>query len=279
MPKIKCHPLEAHNSDDPCLCKIIDLMYLDRESTDHTGKMQSINMNKMLHACEEITIRHYLNERLGTQLPMELPKRCPIHQPEPAEIAVKGTWYTVSEKSRPAANVFGKDGVLDLDISDDSLRIPSVNALNVTDSFLKKYNATLIGPDTPFFIDAGENQPAFLITYSFTSNYLEDFMMQADKGGGVFVEKHNFEHVWIPESPSCSGRILLAHQEHDTYYFTALEVPFGFGLKIERFQIHGDIVVGNWSVSLSDKPATSVLLRRTGDDITPLKVDFVTSDD
>jgi hypothetical protein len=122
-----------------------------------------------------------------------------------------------------------------------------------------------VDADYPNFHTSGKD--LYLVEYDFAKTYIEDYVMRPDGGGGLFVETHNFPHVFIPMSADCQGSLLLGKEEsyglgQAMYTFIGLTIPYGFALVIDNNVIHGDsFFKAKYAVSLSpDVEANTVIL-------------------
>lgn len=189
----------------------------------------------------------------------------------PQELTIKAAWKNKSEetaKSGRNASVFGNLGVLLIPPSVKTIDIPKMNALAVPSSFLEKYGAELIPLGKPFTLDAVEDEELenlYLVQYDWDPDYIQNYVMKLQGGGGLFVETHPFPHVFTPLSPDCKGALILGVDRHDdTFDFASFEIPFGYTMKIGSNVIHGDsFFVGPYAIALTETElADSVILKQ-----------------
>ena len=64
-----------------------------------------------------------------------------------------------------------------------------------------------------------------IIHTNFGPTYVANFLQLADKGGGVFVEYHDFPHLRMPLEPPAHGHFLLGRQDGDDYLLSAFPIP------------------------------------------------------
>ncbi len=189
----------------------------------------------------------------------------------PQELTLPATWKNKSQeaaKSGESASVFGSLGVLLVRPSFNIIEIPKMNALAVPQSFLKKYGAELIALDSPIEMEPTEHEELenlYLVQYDFDEDYIEQYVMHAQGGGGLFVETHPFPHVFTPLSPDCGGALILGVDRGDGGFdFASFVIPFGFTMKIASNVIHGDsFFVGPYAIALTDTElADSVIFKQ-----------------
>lgn len=157
-----------------------------------------------------------------------------------------------------SANSFGGMGAL---LLPDSFKIPTVLA---TAENVKHYGLTLIETNSEFTISSPQFEMA-MMRYDYGKDYKKDFLMQAQGGGGIFVETHNFPHIHIPLAKECGGYIVIGKTVAERkYHFTAFQIPYGYALYTPSNTIHGDgTLVGEYALTVSDGafcPADTVLM-------------------
>lgn len=193
----------------------------------------------------------------------------PAKSIHPEELKVHALWRDKNQeevKTARNASVFGALGVLLFDTP--TLRIPKMNAAKVPSTFLKKYGAKLIPFHKPVKIDSTEHpslRNLYLIEYNFNVQYVSDYVLKPNGGGGIFVETHPFPQLFTPLSPQSSGALILGiHHGSDQYSFSAFKIPFGYTMKIKSMAIHGDsFFVGPYAIALNETElADSVVMRQ-----------------
>lgn len=190
------------------------------------------------------------------------------------------------------ANVFGGIGMLKVQSPDPTqLSIPTVEA---TPENVRFYGASLIAT-----LDVGQLQPGLLqvasankmvfMQYTYTDQYVAEFLTQPCGGGGYFVEHHDFPHIHMPLSKTEShGHIILGKpitqvpenglQDGEAnpelgytkirYAFTAFRIPYGYALYSPSNTIHGDgTLIGPYGITVANAstPANTVLFYRYDD--------------
>jgi hypothetical protein len=189
------------------------------------------------------------------------------------ETKVEATWFEAHQKpavSGRDASVFGTAGSLELKHETEALSIPTIDAHHAPTEFLASYGAQLVSADATINF-TGAFDDLYPVQYEFAKSYIEDYAMRADGGGGIFVEKHDFPHFFMPMSPECGGGLILGKQEETTssnscasYRFTAFKIPYGTALLLNANCIHGDsFFTGPYTISLTEKTKASTVLFRT----------------
>ncbi len=206
----------------------------------------------------------------------QLPSCYDIELTEPKEITLKNaTWKNKNQelaKSGRDASVFGSLGVLIVSHDIPSVDIPTMKATAVPKPFLERYGAELISLEQPVNIDKALDpslEQLYLIEYHFNTEYVPEYAMKIEGGGGLFVETHPFPQIFTPLSKECTGAVILGRSvSENEYTFAAFEIPFGYTLKIAPNVIHGDsFFVGPYAIALNETPlADSVLIRKDTSD-------------
>lgn len=130
-----------------------------------------------------------------------------------------------------------------------------------TNENLKYYNCKLIEKDHVINFDCDEKMALF--NMSITHAYVTDYIMDKNKGGGIYLEYHNLPHIHIPLNISSKGYIILAKQKKSNLYdVSAFIIPFGKAIYIPPNVIHNDcFLIGDYNVlyGKSYKYSTAIL--------------------
>ncbi len=241
---------------------------VDRRSLNDPTKslMRSTEAHAILHAGTTV------NMLTATGISKSnLPSAYDFRLTEPKETRVYAKWKhreLEAAQTGKDASVFGGLGVLLVPPNFSAVNIPTMNALAVPKSFLRKYGAELIPLDQPFVLDAVDNkelETLYLVQYDFDPAYIEEYVMKMAGGGGLFVETHPFPHVFTPLSKTCGGALILGvNRGNGAFDFVAFSIPYGFTMKIASNVIHGDsFFVGPYAIALTDTElADSVIFRQ-----------------
>lgn len=219
----------------------------------------------------------YIFNKLGRIKSPKVPAITPVPDETPIEIAlIKADWFDAKTKPASAgadANVFGHLGTLEVSEDIAHLKIPLQNAGEVSRAFLEHFGATLIPVDKDIPYHDKRKVDLICAEYDFNEKYIPDYALQIQKGGGIFVETHEFRQFFTPLEKTAKGGIILGKKRDDGFFeFTALEIPFGYTLVIEPNVIHGDsFFKGRYAIALTEVvSADSVLIRTKSGDILPV---------
>ncbi len=239
---------------------------VDRKNPDgpDISLMKSISAKAVLTAGGSVNLASILE--LDAQLAKPKQAKKVI---EPQELIVRAVWKNKNQEQATSgrdASVFGALGVLLF--NSETVTIPQMNAAKVPPAFLKRYGAKLIPLDEPVKLNPAEHpslENLYLIEYNFNEQYVADYALKFNGGGGIFVETHPFPQIFTPLSPQCSGALILGIDlGQDRYSFSAFKIPFGYTMKIKSMAIHGDsFFVGSYAIALNETDlADSVLIRQ-----------------
>lgn len=192
-------------------------------------------------------------------------------------VSIGASWLDASIKAATVAddaNIFGQSGLFLLAGSCDQLTIPMQNAAAVSADALAYFGATLVPINQPISNFNTSPYPLCFVSYRFMPNYIEQYVLQPKKGGGVFVETHDFPHVFVPMSPDCRGGLILGREVgQQQFEFSAFSIPYGYAMHIKSNVIHGDsFFVGEYAITLTERSkASTVLMRKSDESILPVE--------
>jgi hypothetical protein len=177
---------------------------------------------------------------------------------KPEMATVKAAWYTpdhvrkahINIDAGGNANVFRGLGAI---LVPDDFLIPVVKASKEN---VKYYGLTLVKNRHVVELLSDEFD-LILAKYRYGKNYRQDFLIEAEGGGGFFVETHNFPHIHVPLSPECGGYITIGKRlSGDNFNFTAFSIPYGYALHTPANTIHGDgTIVGDYAITVATASA------------------------
>jgi hypothetical protein len=176
----------------------------------------------------------------------------------PKMATVKATWYTPNDVRKTRINIFtgGNANVfrgLGAILVPDDFMIPVVKASKEN---VKYYGLTLV--ENRHVVELLSDEfDLILAKYRYGKNYRQDFLTEAEGGGGYFVETHNFPHIHAPLSPECGGYITIGKRlSEDNFNFTAYSIPYGYALHTPANTIHGDgTIVGDYAITVATASA------------------------
>ena len=133
------------------------------------------------------------------------------------------------------------------------------------------YNCKLLDENDIFFNNSNDN--IALYNMSITSGYVRDYIMDEDKGGGIYLEYHNLPHIHLPINENSNGYIILAKQKKSNCYdVSAFIIPYGKALYIEPNVIHNDcFLLGDWNVMYGKAKNYSTAILKNGVNLVKFK--------
>lgn len=193
------------------------------------------------------------------------------------EIDVIGRWLPPEIKAAQAsdnASIFGHLGCFEM-ISPvvQTLELPTVDLESVPEEDLRvHYKATRLTPthsSYPNFNSHDKN--LYMIVYSYNENYLSEYAMQPSLGAGIFIEYHNFPHLFKPLSSECNGAVILGRKVSEDektgvghYKLVSLKINYPDSIVIEAGVIHGNAAfVGPYVISSTTSGKGSIVAFRT----------------
>ena len=154
------------------------------------------------------------------------------------------------------ANILG--GFCKFEIDLNAMQIPIQNA---TENNLLYYGCKLLKINDIIKFETEDTLPLCIINVG--KNYIKDYILQEQFGGGVYLEYHKNPHFHMPINESASGGIMLAKQNGDAYHISCFRIPFGYATYIPPYTIHNDcFLIGDYFVIYSkSEPFSTCLLR------------------
>jgi len=154
------------------------------------------------------------------------------------------------------ANILG--GFCKFEIDLNAMQIPIQDA---TENNLLYYGCKLLKINDTIAFNTEDNLPLSIVSVG--KNYVNDYILQEQYGGGVYLEYHKNPHFHMPVNESASGGIMLAKQNGDAYHISCFRIPYGFATYIPPYTIHNDcFLIGDYYVIYSkSEPFSTCLLR------------------
>lgn len=223
----------------------------------------------------------YLNNDINNDLNNNIEK--------PIITTLEGKWLDVKKLPSPTSkklksffndsidlNIFGFDDNLS-DKSDDSISKNNILGENVlfksenlnyffkpeiaTKEKVNYYNCTLLDQNDIFNFSSDEDMAMFNVNIS--ENYVKNYIMDENIGGGIYLEYHNLPHIHIPLNKKSRGYILLAKKKNNNiFHVSAFQIPLGKALFIKPNVIHNYcFLIGYYNVvyGKSEKYSTAIL--------------------
>jgi hypothetical protein len=202
-------------------------------------------------------------------------------EPKPGNaVTVHANWVSSKDGGMvpsldEAANVFGSTGSLYVNDKTVTLPVLDVNDPDY-DETLAFYGGKLLRPNEGFFM--GFNLVLFGMEYNTSlPDYIRNYALSPQGGGGLFVEHHPFPHIFMPKPTSkngevfCEAKVTLGHKVKNPkdnipqIMFTTFRVPSdGSALVIKPSAIHNDSFTnGRLAVFVANTPADTVAFRET----------------
>lgn len=154
------------------------------------------------------------------------------------------------------ANILG--GFCKFEIDLDAMQIPIQDA---TENNLLYYGCKLLKINDTIAFNTEDNLPLSIVSVG--KNYVSQYILQEQYGGGVYLEYHKNPHFHMPVNESASGGIMLAKENGDAYHISCFRIPFGYATYIPPYTIHNDcFLIGDYYVIYSkSEPFSTCLLR------------------
>ena len=149
---------------------------------------------------------------------------------------IKRTYTSKDQKATGESLFPTKTGILA--IKQEMINLPTFDA---TQCDLSGFKARLVRNDVPFSIadQAVSRFDSFCpVSYMFEGQYSDQ---QVERGGGLFLETHDFCQTMTPLDEMASGIVILGRWLDDTKLeLIGVKIPYGYTLIIEKGCIHGD---------------------------------------
>ena len=158
------------------------------------------------------------------------------HNDIPKKVIIKGTLDDIMMESNTSkSNILGNSGYM---ILKSDLQIPII-----MEKDLWYYDVILYNLGDVVLFD--ESYPLFEVEIG--ENYIDDYIMK--KAGGVYIEKHNKIHFYVPLNKFSRGYIILGKENEGNIELSAFKIPFGKALYVNKNVIHNDcFLVGKYNV-------------------------------
>jgi hypothetical protein len=193
----------------------------------------------------------FLETPLHSLSPLSRPD---IKIPEGITTTVQATWTCGKDKEaiRAKKDIYARDdnptfgeslfpdsGILEI-LDGNEITLPEFDPRGID---LSPFKARLVQNDRPFQISYEPLQPSDefrAVTFLYEPDYGKE---QVRRGGGLFLEKHDFAQTMTPMDQAAKGFVSLAKWvdvEQTRLEIIAIRIPFGWTLIIDRDCIHGD---------------------------------------
>ncbi len=142
--------------------------------------------------------------------------------------------FALGEKN---SNILGDNGALLLDLAEQKLSLPVISA---TQKALNVYGAQLVKWGDVISFPCSQPLPATVVRVG--KDYVEDYLLVTDKGGGCYLEYHDRPHFHSPMDEQAGGCLILgkANIPRKTYQITGFRIPYGYGVLMHPSVLHAD---------------------------------------
>lgn len=165
-------------------------------------------------------------------------------------------YENLSKNKNTESNILGDNVVFKCEDDQYYLRVEEA-----TKEKLAYYDCKLLDQNEVFYFNSDENMALFKM--EITNNYIEDYIMDESRGGGIYFEYHNLPHIHIPLDEDSRGCIILAKKiRNNRYDVSAFTIPLGKALYINPNVIHNDcFLIGDYNVvyGMSKNYSTAIL--------------------
>ena len=165
-------------------------------------------------------------------------------------LILTGEWhYQMTEdlvRSEKNSNILGDNGALLLDLSQRKLDLPVICA---TQEALNVYGAQLVKWGDVIKFPCSQALPVTVVRIG--KDYVKDYLLVTDKGGGCYLEYHDRPHFHAPMEGHTGGCLILgkANIPRKTYQVTGFHIPYGYGILMHPSVLHSDaFLIGKFVV-------------------------------
>jgi hypothetical protein len=155
------------------------------------------------------------------------------------------------------ANILGEFGKFEIDLNQMIVPIQCATIEN-----LAYYNVKLLKINDGINFETTDNLPLCIVDVG--TNYIKDYILHPNYGGGVYLEYHKNPHFHMPIFLESDGGIMLAKKiDGNKYHISCFRIPFGYATYIPPYVLHNDcFLTGQYYVVYSiSEPFSTCLLR------------------
>lgn len=228
----------------------------------------TIDPNKCYKICNDNIIMVDNNKKnkikylTNKNIKFELNLKNKLHNSKPKCIKIKNIrkkWNDKKQNSNINSNILGNNGTLEL--NKNYLTIPIAKT---TKNNLAFYNAKLLKFDDIVQFDITGTLPITIMNIG--ENYVKHFLLDNNKGGGCYIERHSTPHFHMPLDENSNGYLILGKTINNICHLSAFQIPYGFAIYTLPNVIHCDgYLVGNYLVvyTITEEYST-VLIKNNG---------------
>ncbi|MAZ44392.1 MAG: hypothetical protein CMF48_04370 [Legionellales bacterium] len=245
--------------------------FVQRRSQSQRCLMTSVDAHAVLHPGDKFILSELA--RVKEERPVGLMAEDDSASYSNPSSTIMALWRSdIVARQSSEANVFGSSGSLCVSSEHQHIDIAVQDARDYNPDFLASFGAHIYPIDEETTLPPnGHFDNLYLVEYEFGQEYIDKYVFNESKGGGLFVETHDFPHVFMPMSPKCSGGLILGKKRKDlsdeAIEFIGVDIPFGYALFLDANAIHGDsFFKGNYSIALTEElPADTVIFKHVRD--------------
>jgi hypothetical protein len=154
-------------------------------------------------------------------------------------------------------NILGKNGILRCSKKTYELQAVVANRDN-----LAHYNCELLTDEDIFTLQTNEKMP--FMEMNIGENYINDYIMNRNLGGGIYLEYHSLPHIHFNPYPTNDGYLIIGHLiDSNLFELTAFKIPYNTGIYMPPSIVHNDcFLIGNYNVMYDIAPLYSTVLLR-----------------
>ena len=192
----------------------------------------------------------------------------------PKFIEVNGKWikdYNFSNVNSHA-NILGNFGKFEINTTlyNNLIMIPCQVA---TSDNLLYYDVKLLKINDVISFETNDILPLTIVDVG--SDYISDYILNENLGGGIYFEYHKNPHFHMPYNMSSNGYIMFAKKiDDDKYHISAFKIPYGYAIYTPPYVLHNDcFLVGKYYVIYSkSEPFSTCLVRNKNDELIYMKL-------
>lgn len=177
----------------------------------------------------------------------------------PPHCILQGEWNETVDLTIDDANILGGNGRYTLPAEERVLNIP---VADTTAEHLAFYGSQLVAIGDATVFEANADLPVTITTVG--KDYAEEYLLDAEKGGGAYLEVHDRPHFHMPMDETAAGYLIIGKRDDaGKQYVSAFQIPFGYGVHMAPWAIHADAyLTGRYMVIYSATPSFSTVIVR-----------------
>jgi hypothetical protein len=164
---------------------------------------------------------------------------------KPESIEINYEMNEVKLNNCKSSNIFNKTSTFVC--NQQKIKIPIINASHET---LAYYNCLLLNFTDIFIFNSSYTKPHTLFEMFIGKDYVKNYIMQENYGGGIYLEYHDNPHFHAPSNNKSAGFLTLGKKtESNKIEITGFRIPYGRGVFMPEGVYHNDcFLTGHWNV-------------------------------